>query len=182
MGPEPEIAKIIPYKGSFYSLSIDDQVKRHLGEVTCSNGLAWSIDNKNFYYIDSGTYEIHQYDFDITNGEISNKKVVFSLKEAGIEGFADGHTIDTDGNLWVAIFNGSRVIKIDPRRQNALLQTVEIPAKQVTSVTFGGANFDELYVTTAGTIGNDSMLPSPNGALFRVTGLGVKGFDGVKAK
>lgn len=57
--------------------------------------------------------------------------MIFRLREAGIDGFADGQTIDADGNLWIAIFNGYKVIKIDPRKYNALLQTVEIPAKQV---------------------------------------------------
>lgn len=56
---------------------------------------------------------------------------MFTLSKNGIDGFPDGMTIDVDGNLWVAVFNGYRVIKIDPRKPETLLQTIEIPAKQV---------------------------------------------------
>lgn len=56
---------------------------------------------------------------------------IFTLAKHGLTGIPDGQTIDTDGNLWVAIFNGSCVIKIDPRKPETLLQTIAIPAKEV---------------------------------------------------
>lgn len=93
--------------------------------------------------------------------------------------------MDTDGNLWVAIFDGSRVIKIDPRRPETLLQTVNLPVKQVTSVAFGGLNLDELYVTTgAASFNNDPAPPADdgNGYIYRVTGLGVKGLPACNAR
>lgn len=62
---------------------------------------------------------------------VGNEKVIFSLEEAGIDGYPDGQTIDTDGNLWVAVFDGYKVIKINPRKYNDVLETVDIPAKQV---------------------------------------------------
>ncbi|KAI4464168.1 regucalcin [Holotrichia oblita] len=183
MGPEPIKGHITPLKGSFYSVDSNGEVKRHVTPVSCSNGLAWSSDGTKFYYIDSGTREIHQYDVDLSNGMISNKTVVFSFEDVSIEGFPDGQTIDTDGNLWVAVFAGYKVIKIDPRRYNTLLETIDIPSKQVTSVAFGGPNLDELYVTSASFTIDGVVLPPPNhGALYRVTGLGVKGCPGVKAK
>ncbi|GJQ84692.1 hypothetical protein Trydic_g12711 [Trypoxylus dichotomus] len=183
MGPRPKPGQVARERGAFYSIDSNGKVKQHLKSIHISNGLAWNSDDTKFYYIDSGTGEIHQYDFDAINGEISAKKVIFSLQKVSIDGFADGQTIDTDGNLWVAIFNGYKVIKIDPRKENALLDTIEIPAKQVTSVTFGGPNLDELYVTTAGFTINDEVLPPPNnGALYKITGLGVKGYPGAKAK
>jgi hypothetical protein len=62
---------------------------------------------------------------------LANLQIVFSLKKHNITGALDGMTIDTDGNLWIAIFNGFRVIKIDPRRPETLLDTIPIPSKQV---------------------------------------------------
>lgn len=84
----------------------------------------------------------------------------------------------------MAVFNGSRVIKIDPRTPETLLQTIEIPAKQVTSVAFGGANLDELFVTTARfTIDGVVLEPSKgHGYTYKVTGIGAKGYPGVKVK
>lgn len=40
-------------------------------------------------------------------------------------------TIDTQGNLWIAIFGGYKIIKVDPRKPETLLQTIDIPANQV---------------------------------------------------
>lgn len=67
---------------------------------------------------------------------------------------------------------------------------IPIPAKQVTSVAFGGKNLDELYVTTAAIAVSASIIGlNPDdkqselaGHLFKVTGLGAKGFPGVKVR
>lgn len=85
-------------------------------------------------------------------------------------------TIDTDGNLWVACFDGSQVIKVDPNT-GIVMQTIPIPSLQVTSVAFGGKNLDELYVTSASMNIKSEQKP-PCGAVFKVTGLGVKGLAG----
>ena len=77
-------------------------------QVHLSNGLAWSRDNKTFF-IDSLEDTVVAFDFDLDQGEISNRRVVFSIKKHGEEGILDGMTIDDRGNLWVAIFYGSKV-------------------------------------------------------------------------
>lgn len=62
-----------------------------------------------------------------------------------------------------------------------ILLEIEIPAKQVTSVAFGGPDMDILFVTTAATT-RDGEQPPLAGHLFKVTGLGAKGFAGVKVR
>lgn len=88
--------------------------------------------------------------------------------------------LDTDGNLWVAIYLGSRVLKIDPRT-GSLLQELPMPVEQVTSVAFGGPNLDILFVTTAKMPIGGEQKP-PRGSTFIVTGLGVKGQPSVNFK
>lgn len=110
----------------------------------------------------------------------ANLTYVFDLQKHGISGLPDGMTIDTDGNLWLALFGGSCVLKIDPRKGVAL-QKVEIPVSQVTSVTFGGPNLDILFVTTGWLDFNGEQKP-PAGSTFMVTGLGVKGLPNVNFK
>jgi len=183
MGHEPVVGNVDPKKGSLYSLGSNGQVKHHVSDVHISNGLAWSADLKKFYYIDSGERRVDQFDFDAKNQTISNRQPLFTLEKNNVDGFPDGQAIDADGNLWVAVFNGSRVIKIDPRKPETLLGSIEIPAKQVTSVAFGGPNLDELYVTSARMTINGVVLAQPDhGAVYRVTGLGVKGLPGVRVK
>lgn len=67
---------------------------------------------------------------------LANQKTIFTLAKHDIKGLPDGMTIDTDGNLWVAIFDGSSVIKIDPRKPETLLSTISLPAKQVLSISY----------------------------------------------
>lgn len=66
----------------------------------------------------------------------ANRKTIFTFSKHDIDGLPDGMTIDADGNLWVAVFNSSRVIKIDPRKPETLLETIKLPAKQVMEVLF----------------------------------------------
>lgn len=166
-------------KGSLYRLE-GNKCAKVSSKIGISNGLAWNMEDHSFYYIDSLEKAVTRYDYDVKTGEISNKRHIFDLAKHGIEGFPDGMTIDTEGYLYVAVFSGSCVIKIDPKKDE-LLQKIPIPVEQVTSVTFGGPKLDVLYVTTASmTIGSTQHPPA--GALFKVTGLGAKGHPNLAVK
>ncbi|CAH1988393.1 unnamed protein product [Acanthoscelides obtectus] len=179
MGGEPVNGQVKREKGGLYSFQ-NNKVKKHISKVGISNGLAWNLDLKKFYYVDSHNRTVDEYDFEEETGDISNRKTVFDLSKHGINGSTDGMAIDTDGNLWVAVFGSHRVIKIDPRKPETLLEAINIPAKQVTSVAFGGPNLDELYVTTAKfTINGEVLSPPDHGATYRVTGINAKGYPGV---
>jgi sugar lactone lactonase YvrE len=113
----------------------------------------------------------------------ANRKVWFTLQKLSIPGIPDGMTIDSDGNLWVAVFGGGRVLKVDGSKSETLLDTIDIPAEQVTSVAFGGKNLDELYVTTAAVeIQNKKPVRPVDGAVYKVTGTGSKGLPGASFK
>ncbi|XP_050302445.1 regucalcin-like [Anthonomus grandis grandis] len=175
MGPEPEVGHFTLEAGSFYSYA-KGKLEKHAEKIGISNGLTWNPALKKMYYIDSLAYTIDSFDYDIETGKISNRTPFFSSKNVGIEGIFDGMTIDKDGNLWVAIFNGSKVIKVDPTKPDTLLQQIDIPAKQVTSVAWGGIDLDILYVISASmTIDGEVLSPPNHGALYRVSGLGTKG-------
>jgi gluconolactonase len=75
------------------------------------------------------------------------------------------------------------VIRVDPAN-GKLLDRIPIPARQVTSVAFGGPELNELYVTSANiALGADELQKYPgSGATFRVTGVGVKGYPGQPVK
>ncbi|KAG6453933.1 hypothetical protein O3G_MSEX008403 [Manduca sexta] len=175
MGREDPPGEFQPKIGSLFRIdgSKGCTIEKVATSVTVSNGLAWDLKEKAFYYIDSMDRKVRRYDYDIETGVFSNLSYVFDFEKNNVEGFPDGMTIDTDGNLWVAVFGGSCVIKIDPRTQK-LLMKVPIPALQVTSVTFGGPNLDILFVTTASMNIGGEQLP-PCGSTFMVLGLGVKG-------
>ncbi|CAG5002699.1 unnamed protein product [Parnassius apollo] len=180
MGHEYEPGKFHLKKGSLYRIDPDGKTKCLADKVDISNGLCWDIKEKAFYYADSFEYAIRRYDYDIETGDISNPRFVFNYKDHGLEGIVDGMTIDSDGNLWVANFDGHQVLKIDPKK-GKLLEKIRIPALQVTSVIFGGSNLDILYVTSASMNRGVEQKP-PCGSTFQVTGLGVKGLPSVNVK
>nr|XP_023016695.1 regucalcin-like [Leptinotarsa decemlineata] len=172
-GPPVVIANIPLGKGTLYSFQ-DKKITSHFGDIVIANGIAFNVQLKKIYYIDSRTGTVDEYDFDIEKGVLSNGKPIFTVSKNGLEGMVfDGMTIDTDGNLYIAVW-GSRDIKIDPRRPETLLDTIVLPAK-IISACFGGANLDELFVTS----GQVGITPGPDdGATFCVTGLDAKGFAG----
>lgn len=136
-------------QAGLYSLDLSNEgseLKCQIDRRTISNGLCWTDDNKTFYYIDTPTLSVVKYDFDVHNGTISNKKVCIATSEA--DGYPDGMTIDEEGMLWVAFWQGSKIVRYDPASGSPLL-TVNLPVKNVTCATFGGENLKTLYITTA---------------------------------
>ncbi|KAB0795139.1 hypothetical protein PPYR_04817 [Photinus pyralis] len=173
-----------PRTGTLFCLSSNKKIRYFEENVGISNGLAWSSDLKKMYYIDSVKRRIDQYDFDATNASITNRQPLFSLEKHNIPGFPDGQTIDADGNLWVAVFRGKRVIKVSSAKPETLLDTVNIPDLQITSVAFGGPLLDELYVTSASHIawpteGEEDCI---KGHIYKITGLGVRGLPANRIK
>jgi len=131
--------------GAFYRLDPDLGVTQLLGEVTISNGLAWSDDGATLYYIDSMTHRVDAFDVDVDTGELDGRRPVVELDSA--LGVPDGMCIDEAGYLWVALFGGGAVHRYSPG--GTLDRVVEVPASQVTCCAFGGPSYDELYITTA---------------------------------
>ncbi|KAJ3633357.1 hypothetical protein MTP99_010311 [Tenebrio molitor] len=179
---EPDFFKTKPL-GFLYTFDHKRQLKSQVDSIKLSNGLAFNDKTKKMFYIDSLKGTVDQFDFDITTGSVSNRKVWFTLQKLRIPGIPDGMTIDSDGNLWVAVFGGGRVLKVDGSKSETLLDTIEIPAEQVTSVAFGGKNLDELYVTTA-AVEFQGKKPAPpvDGAVYKVTETGSKGLPAVNFK
>ena len=130
--------------GSLYRADADGNVNRCLTSVTISNGLAWSADR--MYYIDSPTRRVDTFDYDSKSGEISNRRCAVALAD-GL-GFPDGMTMDAEGKIWVALWEGWGAGRFDPAT-GEMLAKVEVPAACVTSCCFGGADLKVLYLTTA---------------------------------
>ncbi|XP_036159836.1 regucalcin isoform X2 [Myotis myotis] len=104
----------------------------------------------------------------------ANRRSVYKLEKD--EQIPDGMCIDAEGKLWVACYNGGRVIRLDPETGKRL-QTVKLPVDKTTSCCFGGKDYSEMYVTCARDgIGPEDLLRQPEaGGIFKITGLGVKG-------
>lgn len=155
-----------PGAGSLYRLDPDRSVRAVLDGFTIPNGMVWSLGGTIAYHIDTPSGRIDCYDFDPELGLVDRTPVV---EVTG--GSPDGMTIDADGNLWVALWDGAAVHCYSP--DGKLQQVVEVDAQQVSSCAFGGADQDRLYITTSREGLGEGEDPKA-GALFAAD-VGVRG-------
>jgi len=157
---------------------IDQDLKLHtrLTNISISNGLIWNKNYTKFYFIDSATFNIDEYDYQEKKGIISNKRVVINIRDAGFQGIADGLNIDENDNLWIALFGGHHVIQVNPKT-GYIMKKIKMPATYITSVLWGGPNYDVLFVLSSRFHLNETQLiAEPTaGCVFTITNLGVKG-------
>ncbi len=130
-------------QAKLFILDKDKKLHVKLEELTISNGIDWSLDNRVFYHTDSGERTIFRYNFDPQTLELSNKKV-FYIPEVGTP---DGLTVDSQDNLWVAIWDGWKVVQLSP--DGELMSEIELPVQRPTSVILGGQDLKTLFITSA---------------------------------
>jgi sugar lactone lactonase YvrE len=133
-----------PGAGSLYRLDPDGTITVARTCTTISNGLAFSPDGDRLYYIDTPTQRVNR--FHVTaDGRLTDQATVVTI-DASL-GHPDGMCIDTEGCLWVALWDGSAVHRYSPAGE--LLAIVEVDAPQVSSCTFGGPDLSTLFITTS---------------------------------
>ncbi|MDM4768119.1 SMP-30/gluconolactonase/LRE family protein [Pelomonas sp. SE-A7] len=132
----------------------DGGFQRMAEGITNSNGLAWSPDQGTMYWTDTKAHEIYAFDFDPATGAIANRRrfARFPARVAGepLESYGgrpDGATVDAEGCLWVAMYEGARIVRLSPAGE--LLQAVRLPVRCPTMPAFGGPDLKTLYITTA---------------------------------
>jgi L-arabinonolactonase len=160
-------------ENSLYRLDPDGSVHEMETGVVISNGIGWSPDNRIMYYSDSGAGVVYAYDFDIDAGTISNRREF--LRSDGDAGVADGLTVDAEGFIWSAFWNGWRVARFNPQGEQVL--EIPMPVQRPTSCVFGGSGLNELYITSASMDLSDAeRAQQPQaGDVFRVRLEGVRG-------
>lgn len=155
--------------GRLYRLDPDLRLTRLLDGIGCSNGLGFTPDRRRLYYTDSIPREIYAFDYDPASGGLSGQRLFARTPAEG--GLPDGLTVDAEGGVWSARWGGGSVVRYTP--DGAEERRLAFPARRIASLTFGGSDYADLYVTTAG--GQDKTAFGPGaGALFRVRP-GVRG-------
>ncbi|MFG3720248.1 SMP-30/gluconolactonase/LRE family protein [Streptomyces massasporeus] len=153
-----------PGGGTLSRVTGDGSVDVVLDDVAVSNGTGWSPDGRLMYYIDSPTRRIDV--FDHADGRITGRRTLAEIEESA--GFPDGLTVDAEGCVWVALWQGSAVRRYTP--DGELDRVIELPVPLVTACAFGGADLSDLYITTA-RVGL-TRPPALAGSLFVVPGAG----------
>ncbi|OIU88213.1 SMP-30/gluconolactonase/LRE family protein [Microbacterium sp. AR7-10] len=159
---------------ALYSLDTDFSVRTLDDELIVSNGPCWSPDGSTFYFSDTWSGEIWAYDYDLETGDASNRRK-FGDVDTSRGGGADGSTVDAEGYLWNALVYDGKLVRYAP--DGTVDRIIDMPVKKVTSVMFGGANLDVLYVTSMSKPPLPRFPDDPvqRGSVFAVTGLGIQG-------
>lgn len=152
-------------RGCLYRLDPGRPVARVHDDLCVPNGLAWSANSECMWTVDTDRSAIIAWQFDPELGAPVERLRTISI-EPGV-GQPDGLTIDEDDCIWVALWGGSRVRRYAP--DGDLMGEILVPSSLVTSVTFGGEDLDELYVTTARyRLSPEQLAQEPHaGAIFR---------------
>lgn len=158
-GPESRRA------GKLYCVQKDGSYQVVERDIGISNGLAWDVRNHRMYYIDTLTQEVWAYDYERESGLISKRQTAYRVDPA--EGSPDGMTIDVEGNLWIALWGGGKVICVDPTT-GTRLHEVKVGTPLVTCCCFGGKDLSTLYITTASVEISEEERKSGAGHVYYV--------------
>jgi D-xylonolactonase len=147
-------------------------------------GMAFSPDEATLYLTDSATRRIYAYDYDRHTGGLRHRRILIQV--ADDEGVPDGLTVDAEGFLWSAQWYGSSVVRYDPEGKEE--RRIGFPAKQVSSVAFGGKDMTDIFVTSASKSWPSPVMPKGydpdsgnfGGQLYCVN-LGIQGKPDYKA-
>jgi len=166
--------------GSLFRIGEDLNSKVQLKDLTISNGMAWTVDQKTFYFIDTPTKKIQEFAFDPESGTIEFRRIAVEIPEE--LGFPDGMCIDQEGMLWVGHYGGGGVYRWNPKT-GELLGKIEVPAPHVTSCCFGGENLDILLITTAQeNLSQEDLEKYPQSGNVFLVKVGVRGINSFQAE
>ncbi len=149
--------------GSLYGRDVDGTIRTLFADVTISNGIAWSSDGSLMYFIDSARQSVDVMGYDLAEGNVIDRRTWVEIPES--HGTPDGMTIDSDGCVWVALWDGGKVRRYSPAGE--VMSEIAVPTARTTSCAFGGPDLDRLFITTA-AVGIDPTGPGADlaGAVF----------------
>ena len=155
--------------GWLYRLDPNGRLTQLLDDIHISNGMRFTPYRNQMYYTDTPKREIYLFDYNQNTGDMINQRVFVRTPED--QGMPDGMTMDAEGYIWSACWDGSCLVRYPPDGREE--RRIEFPTKKVSSVTFGGEDFTDMYVTSAG---GDNKVEEGSGAeaLFRIN-VGIRG-------
>ncbi len=156
--------------GVLYRLDPDGALTALMGGIGTSNGMGFTPDRRFFFHTDTRTGTVTRYPWSDQEGDFdrSHPETWYTAAPEPGTGRPDGMTVDARGHLWIAHWDGSRIVHVDPT--GAVIDAIAFPTLKVSSVTFGGPDLTDMYVTTAG--GHDKACNGATaGALFLLPGI-----------
>lgn len=159
--------------GALWVLDQEWRPQRVSEGLTLPNGMGWSPDASTFYLVDTIERTITAFDYDVDDGTMADGRVIIAFPDAS-EGVPDGMCVDQDGNLWIAMWGGARILRFHP--DGTRIATIPVPVEQPSSCAFVGPRLDNLWLTSARDgLDRDATDTRPDGSILRIETLGVAG-------
>ena len=155
--PTPERA------GRLYRLDTNGTLAKLLDGIGLPNGMGFTLDYSHLYLADSFKRAIYIFDYEKMTGAISNQRTFVEIPDG--EGSPDGLTVDAEGYVWSAQWNGACLVRYAPDGTEE--RRITFPVRKISSLTFGGPDYRDMYVTTAGGA-NKLQDGDSAGGLFRL--------------
>lgn len=154
-----------PNKGNIYSFDTDGQAQTMACGFGICNGIAWSPDSTEMYYLDTLQRSLIAFEYNVAQGKIGSPRLVYDFLD--MRGKPHGLSMDLEGHIWIAMWGGASVVKID--KSGVLHKVVQVPAKSVCACTLNETG-DKLLMTTALFRTNDEDLKNypENGSVLCV--------------
>ena len=146
---------------------LDENLEARLmyDQMLTSNGAAFSPDGKTFYFSDTPKHVIYKCDYDVETGVASNRTIFHEFPKG--KGRPDGGAVDSEGYYWSALFEGERIVRLNP--EGEIVLEIPVPARCPTMVAFGGATLKTLFITSAGDRPEAELEAFPeSGNVFKV--------------
>ncbi len=157
--------------GGLYALDAAGQITELDHGTHQSNSHCFSPDGRTLYAADSFVKTLYAYDYDPATGQVAGRRAFAQTDDLG--GVPDGSAVDADGVVWVSIFQAGKIAAY--RSDGKLERVIDLPAKLISSVAWGGAQLDQLYVTTIDPTQFGWPAEEGSGYVYVVEGLGSRG-------
>lgn len=153
------------HPGRLYRLDPDGTLTVVLEDIQVPNGLGFTPDRRGLYFTDTMRKVISLFDYDAATGAVANQRTFARVPDDPAEGLPDGMTVDGDGAVWSARWDGGCLVRYAP--DGAETARIAFPARKVASAAFGGDDYRDLYVITAGADKRETDGVGA-GALYRI--------------
>jgi D-xylonolactonase len=152
--------------GALYRLDTDLRWEKADSRYRVTNGPAFSPDGRIMYHSDSALQIVYRFQLDDA-GRPRERDIFLKFDED--DGYPDGMTIDAEGCLWIAFWDGWSLRRFSP--EGELLQQLAMPVQRPTSCAFGGESRQSLFITSARTgLSAEALVDQPlAGAVFSAT-------------
>jgi sugar lactone lactonase YvrE len=163
--------------GNLWVLDADLRCTKVLDDLLTPNGMTWSLDGTTMYLADTRRGYIYAFGFDAATGALGERRVFADL--GAMPGGPDGATLDAEGYLWSAQFDGGCLVRYAP--DGRIDRVVRVPVTKPTACAFGGRDYRELFVTSATRgMSEAEKAAEPDAGRVLVLDVGVGGFAPVR--